>query len=155
VLHQRDQRREHDLLRQWQHAVAVRVGQEVLRARAAADLVELQLRAGGEEHRLRRAGRPGQGGAGPRGLLQDGALVLDDERAQGHAAGVRRHHQRRTRVQREEHRRDGGPGAPVQNVLPAARRRPGGQPHLLEALARLEPVKRRINYSALLTRTGA
>ena len=115
--------------------MAVRGGEEVLRARPAADLVELQLRAGGEEHRLRRAREPGQGRAGPRDLVQDGALVLDEQRARGDLPGVRRHHQghqRRPRVQREEPRPDERARALLQAVLPAARRRPGEQSHLLD-----------------------
>ena len=117
--------------------MAVRGGEEVLRARPAADLVELQLRAGGEEHRLRRAREPGQGRAGPRDRVQDGALVLDEQRARGDAAGVRRDdqgHQRRPRVQRQEPRQDEREGGLLQAVLPAARRRPREQPHLLEVL---------------------
>ena len=117
--------------------MAVRGGEEVLRARPAADLVELQLRAGGEEHRLRRAREPGQGCSGPRDRVQDGALVLDEQRAWGDLPGVRRHHQghqRRPRVQREEPRPDERARALLQAVLPAARRRPREQPHLLEVL---------------------
>ena len=115
--------------------MAVRGGEEVLRARPAADLVELQLRAGGEEHRLRRAREPGQGRAGPRDRVQDGALVLDEQRARGDAAGVRRDdqgHQWRPRVQRAEPSADEREGGVLQAVLPAARRRPGEQSHLLD-----------------------
>ncbi|GJN27185.1 hypothetical protein PR202_gb15182 [Eleusine coracana subsp. coracana] len=65
----------------------VRTGEEVLRAWAAAAVVKLQLRAVRAGDRVRRAGRPGQGGAGPPGVFQDG----DEVRAQGHAAGFRRH----------------------------------------------------------------
>jgi len=66
----------------------VRPGEEVLRAWPAADLVELQLWSGGAEHRLRLAGEPGQGGAGPRDFVQDRALALDEQRAQGEAFEV-------------------------------------------------------------------
>jgi hypothetical protein len=136
LLRQRDQQ-EQQLLQLEQHAVAVRPGQEVLRTRPAADLVELQLRSRREERRLRRAGEPGHGGAGPRGLVQDGALVLDEQRAPGHAAGVRRHypcHQRRPRVQRREPRRRERARGLLQGVLQAVRRRPREQPHLLEPI---------------------
>ena len=114
--------------------MAVCRGSEVLRARPAANLVELQLRACREGHRLRRASEPGQGGAGRRGRVQDGALVLDQQRARGDVAGVRRHHQghqRRPRVQRQEYCPDERAGGLLQAVLPAARRRPRTQPHLL------------------------
>ena len=117
--------------------MAVRGGEEVLRARPAADLVELQLRARRAGQRLRRAAGPGRGGAGRRGRVQDGALVLDEQRARGDAAGVRRHHQGhqwRPRVQREEPRPDERARALLQAVLPAAWHRPREQPHLLEVL---------------------
>ncbi|CAD6260425.1 unnamed protein product [Miscanthus lutarioriparius] len=68
--------------------MAVRPGEEVLRSRPAADLVELQLRACRKGHRLRRAREPGQGGAGPRDFVQDCALALDEQRAQGEAFEV-------------------------------------------------------------------
>ena len=132
LLHQRDQPGER-LLRPEQQ-VAVRPGEEVLRARPAAAVVELQLRAGGGEHRRRPAAGPGPGGQGPRGLLQGGALVLDEQRAPGRAAGVRRHrrgHRRWPRVRREEPRPGERAGGLLQPVLPAARRRPRQQPHLL------------------------
>ena len=135
LLHQRDQRSEQELLRREQQAVAMRPGEEVLRARPAADLVELQLRSCRKGHRLRRAREPGQGGAGPRDFIQDGALVLDEQCAPGHAAGVRRHHpghQRRPRVQRQEPWRGERAGGLLQGLLQAVRRRPGEQPHLLE-----------------------
>jgi hypothetical protein len=133
LLHQRDQQGER-LLRREQQAVAVRPGEEILRARPAAAVVELQLRAGGEAHRRRPAGGPGPGGEGPRGLVQGGALVLDEQRAPGRAAGVRRHrqgHRRRPRVRRGEPRPGERAGGLLQAVLPAARRRPREQPHLL------------------------
>jgi hypothetical protein len=135
LLHQPDQREGPGLVRLRREAVAVRAGEAVLRARPAADLVELQLRPGGAEHRLRRAGGPGQGGAGPRDLVRDGALALDEQRAPGGAAGVRRHHQgppRRPRVQRQQPRHGERAGGLLQGVLQAVRRRPGEQPHLLE-----------------------
>lgn len=116
--------------------MAVHGGEGVLRARAAADLVELQLRAGGAEHRVRRAGRPGRGGEEPRAGVPDGALVLDQQRARRLRLrpGVRRHHprhQRRARVRRQEPHRRQQPRRLLPAVLPAVRRRPRQQPHLL------------------------
>ena len=113
--------------------MAVLPGEGVLRARPAAAVVELQLRAGGEEHRLRRAKEPGEGGAGPGGGVQDGALVLDEQRAPGLATGFRRDdqsHQRRG-VQRRELGRGGRSGGLLQGLLQAVRRRPREQPQML------------------------
>uniref|UniRef100_A0A8R7QSD8 chitinase n=1 Tax=Triticum urartu TaxID=4572 RepID=A0A8R7QSD8_TRIUA len=136
LLHRRDQRAEQELLRPDERGVAVRRREGLLRPRVAADLVELQLRGGGAEPRLRRAQRPGRGGAEPRPGVPSGALVLDEQRARHHRLrpGVRRHHQghqRRARVQRQEPQRRQRPRRLLQAVLPAVRRRPGDQPHLL------------------------
>jgi hypothetical protein len=120
-------------------------GEGLLRARAAADLVELQLRPGRAEHRARRAGRPRRGGAQRRGGVPVRALVLDEQRARGDhvRAGLRQHrpeHQRRARVRRQEPHRRQQPRRVLRAVLPAARRRPGQRPHLLSSTLSLSAV---------------
>lgn len=74
--------------------MALQPKQGLLRPGSNPNILELQLRSGGEEHRVRRAKRAGDGGQGPGGVVQDGILVLDEQCALYHdvRAGVRSYH---------------------------------------------------------------
>uniref|UniRef100_A0A0D9ZYW0 Uncharacterized protein n=1 Tax=Oryza glumipatula TaxID=40148 RepID=A0A0D9ZYW0_9ORYZ len=136
--------------------VAVRPRPQVLRPRPHPTLLQLQLRAGGEGDRGGPAEQPGPGGDGRDGVVQDGAVVLDDaageqaveprrdhgavgalagRRRGGAGAGVRRDHQHRQRragVRARPRRPRGEPDRLLPALLWRVRHRHRRQPRLLQ-----------------------